>query len=50
MAPKKSVAYKNPIHCGSSSSFPSDFVQFCDGKARDNFLENFYDQAIHLER
>ena len=50
MAPKKSVAYKNLIHCGSSSSFLSNFVQFRDEKAQNNFLENFYDQAIHLER
>ena len=33
---------------GSSSSIP-DFVRFCDKKARDDFYENFSDQAIHLE-
>ena len=52
MALKKSVLSKNLIHRGSSSSsssFPSDSVRFCDDKARDDFSDNFFDRAIHLE-
>ena len=51
MAPKKFVPSKNPIRRGSSSfSFPLDSVQFHDEKARSDFFENFFDQAIHSER
>ena len=51
MAPKKFVPSKNPIRRGSSSfSFPLDSVQFHDKKARSDFFENFFDQAIHSER
>ena len=51
MAPKKSIPSKNPIRRGSfsSSSFPSNFVQFRDDKAQDDFFENFSNQAINSE-
>ena len=53
MAPKKSVTSKNLIrHHGSSSSSSSsilDSVRFNDEKAKNNFFENFSNQAIHLE-
>jgi len=50
MAPKKSVPSKNLIrHGSSSSSFPLDFVRFCDKKARADFSKNFSDRAIHSE-
>ena len=51
MAPKKSVPSKNLIRCGSyssSSSFPSDSVQFHDEKAWNDFSENFSNWAIYL--
>ena len=48
MASKKSIRSKNPICRGSSSSsFPPHFIQFRDEKARVDFLENFFDRAIH---
>ena len=47
MEPKKSVPSKNPIRCDSFSSFPFDFVQFCDEKAPDELFENFFDRVIH---
>ena len=52
MAPKKSVPSKSPICRGSSSSssFPPESLRFCDEKARDDFFENFFDQAIHSKR
>ena len=52
MAPKKSVTSKNLIrHHGSSSSSSSilDTVRFHDEKAKNNFFENFSNQAIHSE-
>ena len=51
MAPKKYIPSKNLIRRGSfsSSSFPSNFVQFRDEKAQDDFFENFSDQAINSE-
>ena len=49
MEPKKSVPSKNPIRCDSFSSFPFDFVQFCDEKALDELFENFFDRVIHSE-
>ena len=56
MAPKrKSTPSYNPLHSGaSSSSSPSDptpsHVQFCDEKAKPDFLENFSWRGIHSER
>ncbi|KAL0009223.1 hypothetical protein SO802_010725 [Lithocarpus litseifolius] len=58
MAPKKSVPSKNPItHCGSSSTSSSSSslsipnrVRFRDANSQKDFVENFYDRAIHLER
>ena len=51
MALKKSIPSKNPILRGSSSSSstPSNSIQFCDEKACDDFFENFSNQVIHLE-
>ena len=50
MVPKNFVPSKNLIRRGSlSSSLPSDFVQFRDEKARNDFFKNFYDQTIHSE-
>ena len=54
MAPKKSIPSKNPIsHCGSSSSssLPSipNKVRFWDMNSQKDFVENFYDWAIHSE-
>ena len=44
MVPKNFVPSKNLIRRGSlSSSLPSDFVQFRDEKARNDFFKNFYD-------
>ena len=43
MAPKqKSTTSQNPLRSGASSSFDTtpSHVQFCDDKARKDFLEN----------
>ena len=56
MAPKcKSTLSRNPLHSGtSSSSSPIDstpsHVKFHDDKARKDFLKNFSQCSIHLER
>ena len=51
MAPKKSIPSKIPIRRGSSSSScPLESIRFRDEKARDDFFENFFDQAIHSKR
>ena len=55
MAPKhKSTPSWNPLRSGASSSSPYDpilsHIQFCDDKARKDFLENFFQWGIHSER
>ena len=56
MTPKrKSTPSRNPLRSGaSSSSSPSDptpsHFRFCDEKAKSDFLENFSQRGIHLER
>ena len=54
MAPKarKSTSARNPFGSGSSSSnpIPSLHVQFCDEKARKDFLENFQECGVHPKR
>ena len=53
MAPKrKSTLSQNPLRSGastSSSNPTSSHVRFRDDKARNDFLENFSQQGIHLE-
>ena len=53
MASKKSIPSKKPIsrYGSSSSSFPSilDSVRFHDEKAKQDFYDNLFDRAIHLE-
>ena len=53
MAPKrKSTLARNSLGFGSSSSdplVPPLHVWFCDGKAQQDFLENFQKHGIHLE-
>jgi len=50
MVPKESVPSKNLIrHRGSSSSIPNS-ARFHDEKVKEDFYENFSDQAIHSKR
>ena len=54
MAPKrKSTPGLNPLQSSGSSSFsdpiPRLHVWFSDGKAQQDFLENFQKRCIHLE-
>ena len=52
MAPKgKSTSSRNPLHSRASFSNPTPlYVWFCDEKAHQDFLENFSQCGIHLER
>ena len=53
MAPKrKSTMAWNPLGFGSSSDLPTPLlhVRFHDGKAQQDFLENFQKCGVHLER
>ena len=51
MTPKrKSTPSRNPLHSGTSSSDPtSTHIRFRDGKAHQDFLENFSKRGIHSE-
>ena len=53
MAPKhKSTPAQNPFGSGSSSSdlsVPTLHIRFCDGKAQQDFLENFQRRGAHPE-
>jgi len=49
---RKSISSQNPLYYGTStsSSDPTPYsVQFCDDKARKDFLENFSRRGIHSE-
>ena len=53
MAPKrKSAPSQNPLHSRASSSFDptSSHIRFCDEDAQKDFLENFSQRGVHLER
>jgi len=52
MAPKrKSTPARNPLGFRpSSSDTPPLHVRFRDGKAQQDFLENFQRRGVHLER